>query len=53
LRAWLSLDRAAALVEGIVGQALPPQPQALMNSVAAGCGLQLYSPDLMNKFTVN
>jgi hypothetical protein len=39
------LDRAAALVAGMVGQAPPPQLQALINSVAAGCGLHLYTPN--------
>ncbi len=39
------LDRAAALVAGMVRQAPPPpQLQALIDSVAAGCGLHLYIP---------
>jgi hypothetical protein len=40
----LPLDRAAALVAGMVRQA-PPQLRALMNSVAAGHSLHLYSGD--------
>jgi hypothetical protein len=35
------LDRAAALVAGMV-QGAPPPLQALINSVAAGYGLHLY-----------
>jgi hypothetical protein len=42
------LDHAAALVAGMVESAPPPQLQALMNSVAAGCGLHLYIPELTN-----
>jgi hypothetical protein len=40
-----ALDRPAALVAGMVGQAPPPQLQALMNPVAAGCGVHLYIPN--------
>ena len=39
------LDRAAALVDCMVQGAPPAQLQALMNSVAAGCGLHLYIPN--------
>ena len=45
IRAWLALDRAAALVAGMIGQAPPPQLQALMNSLVAGSGLHLYIPN--------
>jgi hypothetical protein len=37
------VDRAAALVAGMVQGAPPPQLQALINSVAAGCCLHLTS----------
>ena len=40
-----ALDRPAALVAGMVGQAPPPQLASPMNSVAAGCGLHLYIPN--------
>jgi hypothetical protein len=36
------LDRAASLLERLVERAPSPQLQALVNSVAAGCGLHLY-----------
>ena len=39
------LDRAAALVDRMVQGAPPPQLQALISSVAAGCGLHLYIPN--------
>ena len=38
------LDRAAALVAGRSTAPPPPQLQALISSVAAGCGLHLYIP---------
>ena len=40
----VSLDRAAALVDLMVQGIPPPQLQALIDSVAAGCGLRLYIP---------
>ena len=39
------VDRIAALVDRMVQGAPPPQLQALISSVAAGCGLHLYIPD--------
>ena len=42
-RLGLPLDRVATLVAGMVERA--PQLQALMNSVAAGCGLHLCIPN--------
>ena len=39
------LDRTATLVAGMVQRPPPPQLQALINSVAAGCGLHLYIPN--------
>jgi hypothetical protein len=39
------VDRAAALVAGMVQGPPPPQLQALIDSVAAGCGLHLYIPN--------
>ena len=39
------LDRAAALVAAWSKAPPPPQLQALINSVAAGCGLHLYIPN--------
>jgi hypothetical protein len=39
------VDRAAALVERMVQRAPPRQLQALIDSVAAGCGLHLYIPN--------
>ena len=38
------LDRAAALVDLMVQGIPPPHLQALVDSVAAGCGLRLYIP---------
>jgi hypothetical protein len=39
------VDRGAAVVDRMVQGAPPPQLQALINSVAAGCGLHLYIPN--------
>ena len=39
------VDRAAALVAGMVQAPPPPQLQALISSVTAGCGLHLYIPN--------
>ena len=39
------VDRAATLVAGMIQGAPPPQLQALIDSVAAGCGLHLYIPN--------
>jgi hypothetical protein len=44
-RLVLPLDRAAALVGRLVQGAPAPQLQALISSVAAGCGLHLYIPN--------
>jgi len=38
-------DRAATLVASMIQGAPPPRPQALINSVTAGCGLHLYLPN--------
>jgi hypothetical protein len=45
VRAWLALDRGAALVAGMVERAPPRQLQAAINSVGTGCGLHLYVPN--------
>jgi hypothetical protein len=46
VRAWLApLDHAAALVGRLVERAPPPELQALISQVAAGCGLHLYIPN--------
>jgi hypothetical protein len=39
------LDRAAALVAGMVQGAPAPAAASLINSVGAGCGLHLYIPN--------
>jgi hypothetical protein len=44
-RLAIPLDRAAALVAGLVHGAPPPQLQALINSLSAGCGLHIYIPN--------
>lgn len=45
VRAWLSLDRVATLVAGMVEHAPRRQLQALINSVGTGGGLHLYLPN--------
>jgi hypothetical protein len=41
---WLTLNRAAALVDRMVQAPRPRQLQALINPVAAGCGLYAHIP---------